>query len=302
MVIDVFGRQIDTFPEKGTTVYFNGMEIHAGGCTLNTGIAAAKLGMDVAVLGAVGDDSFGDVLIDTLHDNGVDAKGVVRKSESTGFSFVMVPQDGERRIYHTGGANSSYCLSDVEMDTVRKSKILHVAGASLMPMLDGRPTATLLENCQNEGILTSMDPVYQEGISEIILPCLEHLDIFLPNNDESVHITNLKDPEDQLRFYLDHGVKIAGIKLGGEGAVISDGTETIKLGVYSVEPTDTCGAGDAFIAGFLFGRARNWNIEDCAKFATAVAAFCIQSVGATTGVARAEKVQAFMKDNEVRVL
>jgi len=298
-VVDVFGKPIDKFPEKGTTVYFDGMEIHTGGCALNTGIDAAKIGMDVAVLGAVGNDFFGNVLMDTLRDNGVDTKGVVRKPQSTGFSFVMVPPDGSRRIYHTRGANSSYCLADVEMDIVRDSKILHVAGASLLPAIDGKPTADLLKKCQSEGILTSMDPVYQEGISECILPCLEHLDIFLPNNDESKHITGLKIPSEQLRFYLDHGVKIAGIKMGEKGVLVSDGTEVIKLGIYSVESADTCGAGDAFISGFLFGKTRGWNIEDCAKFATAVAAFCVQSVGTTTGIPKSEKIRIFMNDNKL---
>ena len=75
-VADALGRPIDTIPEKARLQLFDRMELHTGGCAVNTGIAMAKLGMNVGVIGKVGDDGFGDFLIKVLSSHGVDTKGV----------------------------------------------------------------------------------------------------------------------------------------------------------------------------------------------------------------------------------
>ena len=142
-------------------------------------------------------------------------------------------------------------------------------------------------------------PVYKTYIADIIVPCLPYLDIFLPNNDESEHIKGLKNPEQQLQFYLDNGVKIAGVKLGKKGVWISNGKDKFKLGVFDVPVADTCGAGDAFIAGFIYGIIKKWNLVDVAKFATATAAHCVQSVGATSGIVSASEIERFKRLNDL---
>lgn len=92
----------------------------------------------------------------------------------------------------------------------------------------------LLRFARANGVLTSMDPVVKPGISDIIIPCLPYLDVFLPNSDESFHITGLKEPEEQLRFYLDAGVRLVGIKIGGEGCLISNGKDIFQVSVSKI--------------------------------------------------------------------
>ncbi len=302
IVVDVFGKTIDRFPDKGTSEYFETLEMHPGGCAYNTGVDAGRLGLRVSVLGKLGHDWFGDYVVQALDKEGVDRSGVCRSYEaSTAFSFIMVPPDGQRRIYHTPGVNSTYGLTDVPRGTVQRSRILHVAGASLLPALDGEPTVALLRFARANGVQTSLDPVVQPGIGHLILPCLPYLDVFLPNYDESLYITGLKKPEDQLRLYIDGGVKLAGIKLGAEGSLIGDGKDTIRLGIYDVRVIDTCGAGDAFVAGFLYGVLQNWDTEMIGRFATAAAAFCVQAIGATTAMPPAPIILDFMEKNEISV-
>lgn len=300
LVLDVFGKAIDRFPEKGTSAYFETMEIHPGGCAYNTGVDAARLGLKVSVLGKVGTDAFGDVMTLHLKQERVDTSGVCRSAESnTAFSFVMVPEDGQRRLYHTMGVNRTYAIQDVDRAIIAASKVLHVAGAALMPSLDGAPTVELLRDAQSQGVITSLDPVFKPGIADVILPCLPHLDILLPNRDESVDITGLSDPIEQLRFYLDKGVGVVGIKLGPEGVLIGNGCETLRIGVYDVPVADTCGAGDAFVAGYLHGVVQGLMMEQAARFATATAAFCVQAVGATTAIPCAAHVETFMAQHEL---
>ena len=146
-----------------------------------------------------------------------------------------------------------------------------------------------------------MDPVFKRDIAELIVPALPYLDIFLPNNDESEFITGLKEPEDQLAFYLDRGVGIAGIKMGEKGVMVSNGKERFNLGIYHVDVSDTCGAGDAFIAGFIYGTLHEWSLVQTAKFATATAAHCVHSEGATSGIIVADEILKFMSENRLEV-
>jgi len=301
LVLDLFGKSINAFPDKGTSLYFDTLETNPGGCAYNTGVDAAHLGLRVAVQGRVGRDSAADALLEALQREGISTQSIRRGDENTGFSFIMVPDDGQRRIYHIRGANTRFGPTDLDLDAIQQSKVCHVAGASLMPALDGEPTLDLLRFCREHGVLTSLDPVFREDIADLIVPTLPLLDIFLPNREESVHITGLTEPQDQLKFYLDRGAGIAGIKMGGDGVLISDGTECFQLGVYPVEAVDTCGAGDAFIAGFIYGFLQQWSLLDSARFASATAACCVEALGATTGVPNAEMVLEYMARNKIDI-
>ena len=236
-------------------------------------------------------------LLDFLQKENVSVDNIARGKENTGYSFVMIPESGQRRIYHTPGALNTYCFDDIDFDSIEDSKIMHIAGSALMPKLDGTPTVELLKFCKEKNVLTSMDPVFKRDIADIIVPALPYLDIFLPNNDESEHITGLAEPEEQLKFYLDKGVGIAGIKMGEKGVLISNGKEKFEMGIFNVDVVDTCGAGDSFIAGFLYGILKEWDLNKIAEFATATAAHCIQSIGATPGVIDADKILKFMNKN-----
>ena len=299
LVLDLYGKEINAFPGKGTSIYFDTLATNPGGCAYNTGVDAARLGLHVAVQGRVGKDAFADIMLNALQDEKIHTQSVSRGEENTGFSFVMIPDDGQRRIYHTRGANKSFGPSHLDLDAIRHSRVLHIAGATLMPALDGEPIFELLQFCRDHGVITSLDPVYREDIADLILPALPLLDIFLPNRQESVHITGFAEPEDQLKFYLDRGVKIAGIKMGEDGVLISDGSECFKLGIYPEEVVDTCGAGDAFIAGFIYSHLRQWSLLKSARFASAAAAFCVKTLGATTGIPDAAAVSDYVEAHKI---
>ena len=300
LVLDIFGSPIDCFPKKGTSEYFDKVEVHPGGCAYNTGVDLAKIGMKTVILGKLGTDVFGDIILEAMKRDNVDVSQIKRShDESTAVSFVMLPCDGQRRIYHTYGVNASFGFEDICLETITGPAMLHIAGASLMPSLDGKPTVDLLRLAKENGVITSLDPVVKEGIKDLILPCLPYLDIFLPNNDESFYITGLSDPLKQLEFFMKRCPGITGIKLGSEGSIIFDGEKVLRFGVYDVPVIDTCGAGDAFIAGFLYGIHEGWNIEITAKFATAAASLCVGSVGATTAISHAGKILEFVREHEL---
>lgn len=302
LVLDIFGKQIDEFPAPGTSLFFDTMQVHPGGCAYNTGVDATRLGLDVAILGMVGEDPFGDVLIQKIVGERAHAQGVVRTAAaSTSCSFVMVPGSGQRRIYTSFGANGVLSYDDVDLSIVESSRVLHIGGASMLSTLDGEQTKKLLQYAKGAGVVTCMDPVYRRDSGDVLAPCLPYLDYFLPNSDESAIITGYSDPMDQLKYYLDKGVKTAAVKLGEHGCVVSDGKVAYRLGVYSVPVLDTCGAGDAFVAGFLYGVIKRRELRECAKFASATASYCVRELGTTTAIPDAATVEAFMAEHPILV-
>jgi sugar/nucleoside kinase (ribokinase family) len=302
LVLDVFGKSIEDFPVPGTSVFFDSMEVHPGGCAYNTGVDMARLGLKVSVMGLVGNDAFGRLLLDYLEQEKVDVSCVKKTNNSgTSFSFVMIPENGQRRIYTSFGANGILSKQDVELERIRNSRLFHIGGACMLSALDGIPEKELFEYAQANGVLTCMDPVNRAESAPLLVQCLPYLDYFFPNTEESVFITGLNDPLDQLHYYIDKGVKTAGIKTGGTGSLVSDGKTIWKSGIYNVPVADTCGAGDAFVAGFLYSALQGWSAPESAKFASAVASLCVSAIGTTSAIPSANKVTEFMKSQSLPV-
>lgn len=298
LVADVVGKPIDTYPERGRLQLVERMELHSGGCAANTGVSLAKIGIRTAVIGKVGNDGFGDFLVQVLQKHGIDTRGVKRdEKEATSATMVMVHSDGERSFLHYIGANAALHLEDVDMDIVRQSKVLHVAGALVMPGIDGEPTAELLRRAKEMGIITSFDTVWNtsSGWMNTVKPCLPYVDYMIPSIEEAKMLTGKEHPEDIAQVFLDHGVKVVGLKMGERGCYIRTADAKISIPRYQVEAVDALGAGDAFAAGFLTGVVKGWDLEQTGRFANAVGALCVTALGATTGVRSLEETLDFMQ-------
>lgn len=297
LVADVVGKPVDVYPERGRLNLVDRMELHSGGCAANTGVSLAKIGVKTAVIGKVGTDGFGDFLIQVLQKHGIDTRGVKRdEKEATSATMVMVHSDGERSFLHYIGANAALRLEDVEMDIVRESKVLHIAGALVMPGIDGEPTAELLRRAKEMGIITSFDTVWNtsSGWMNTVRPCLPYVDYMIPSIEEAKMLTGRSEPEDIAQVFLDHGVKVVGLKMGERGCFIRSAEVKLAIPRYQVQAMDALGAGDAFAAGFLTGLVKGWDLEQTGRFANAVGALCVTALGATTGVRSLEETLAFM--------
>ena len=300
VVADVVGKPIDRLPERGRLMLVDRIELHSGGNAANTGIALAKLGVHTAIVSKVGNDGFGDFLMQRFAQNGIDTGGLARDPvEATSCTMVMVQEDGERSFIHYFGANATLALADVDFERVRNSKILHIAGALVMPALDGEPTAELLRRAKAAGVTTAYDTVWDaKGLwMQKAAPALPYVDYMLPSFEEARMLAGgLDTPEEVAQFLLDAGVKVVGLKLGEGGCYFrtADGTE-FRIPAYPVEAVDALGAGDSFVAGFLTGLVQGWDVERCARFATAVGACCVTALGATTGIRSFEETLAFME-------
>jgi len=298
IVADVVGRPLRTLPDPGRLVLVDEMSLHTGGCAVNTATALARLDAPVAVIGKVGSGPLGDFLLHKLEERGIDTRGISRDPQvGTSASMVMVDPDGERRFVHYIGANARLTLSDVDFDIIAGACMLHVAGALVLPGMDGEPTATLLQKAQSLGVTTFMDTVWDDTgrWMDLIGPCLPHLDYFVPSLPEAQALTRLREPKDVARALLDGGVDNVALKMGADGCLVmtSDG-KSLLVPAFEVEVVDATGAGDAFAAGFIAGVWQGWPIEQSARLANAVGALCVTGIGATGGVRSLAETLSFI--------
>jgi sugar/nucleoside kinase (ribokinase family) len=296
-VADVMAKAIDEIPDWDRLGTFDHIEHHIGGCAVNTGVDLVRLGAKVAVSSCLGRDGAGAFVKQRLADSGVDTRGLVETDEAaSSYTFVMIGSDGRRRYLHHVGANALFTESQVPEGLLASARVLHMGGSLLMPAMDGEPTARLLAKARERDVITAMDTAFNPNVDSraLIEPCLPYLDIFIPSVEEARAITGEEHPEDMLDWFTRYPLRVLGIKLGEEGCIIEAEGERTRYPAYKVPVVDGSGAGDAFMAGFLYGQLQGWETMRCAQFANATAAQCVQAIGCSAGVPAAEAVEAFL--------
>lgn len=291
-VVDVLGRPIDRFPEKGKLELFDQLEIHAGGCANNTAIALSRLGVSVGAMGKIGNDHFGDLVLQNLTADKVDTVGIQREANAnTSFTFVAIASDGERSFCHYIGANGELSEDDLNWDVIKTAKILHIAGALVMPKFDGQPMANVLQKAKTFGITTSLDTAWDATGKwlETLEPCLPFVDIFLPSLTEAEHLTSTSELREITKFLRNYGISTIGIKMGERGSYVSTPEEELFVPAYSVNVVDATGAGDAYVAGFLAGTVKEWDLKKITELASATGAACVTAIGTTAGIKNLEE-------------
>jgi len=302
LVVDVIARSVDTIPEKGKLSLVDKISVHTGGCAVNTAIDLAKIGEDVGLIGLVGNDSFGDILINTLKKEKVDIRGLKSTDNAnTSASVVLSDNDGERSFLHCLGTNRIFTDKDVDIEVIKDCDILFVAGALLMPQFDGEPTARILKKAQELGKYTILDTAWDSTgrWMKSIGPCLPYLDLFIPSIEEAVMLSGEEDEKKIAKFFIEQGAKNVVIKMGSKGCFIKNDKEEIYVKSFEVDAVDTTGAGDSFVAGFITGLINGWNMKSCGEFANAVGAHCVTQVGASSGIKSRKEILKFIEDRRI---
>lgn len=301
VVADVWGRPIDDQPEHGRLMLVADMGMSIGGCAANTGIGLAKMDVDTAIIGKVGDDGFGSFVREAMEAEGVATGGIgVAEDANTSATMIMIDSEGERTFIHCIGANATMRPEDIDMDLVSEAEIFHFAGALVMPGFDGEPAASVMKAAQEAGTTTALDVVWDDTgrWMELLGPVLPHTDIFLPSLPEAVEITGKDDPGEAAKVLMDHGVKTVGLKMGEEGCYVRTADREIRVPAFTIDAVDGTGSGDAFVAGFILGTLAGWDLEDVAHMANAVGALCVTAPGATAGLRSFEETIDFLIEQD----
>jgi hypothetical protein len=178
LVADSIARPVEALPAHGSLALVEEVTLRGGGCAVNTASVLAGLGLDAGVAGKVGLDPFGDFLLGLLDSRGVDRAGVVvDPAVPTAASVVLVDSAGARPFLHLPGANGRLRREDLDTELLFATRALHLAGALVMPALDGEPTAQLLAEARGHAVLTSLDTVWDAtGRWERVVPARPLLD------------------------------------------------------------------------------------------------------------------------------
>lgn len=299
MVADAVAKPVMEMPERGKLVLVDDLQLQSGGCATNTGNALGKLGIDTAIIGKVGQDGFGDFLINTVHSFGVKTQGIKRDSSvNTSATLVMVAEDGERSFIHYIGANARLREEDVDFSLIKGAKILHVAGALLMPGFDGQPSARIMKRAKEMGVKTALDTAWDSTgrWMETLEPCLYHTDIFLPSIEEAKMLAGEDDPSKIADKFLGYGIQVVGLKMGSKGCYVKSQDEEFFVPAFNVKAVDATGAGDSFVAGFLAGAVKGLSLRDCAVLGNAVGASSVTAIGASTGILSWDDTLKFIKE------
>jgi sugar/nucleoside kinase (ribokinase family) len=286
LVADAVARPVDEAPSGNTLQLVDEIAIEVGGSALNTACCLRRWGQRVAVFGKVGGDALGDWLLASMDEHGIDRTGVIRSpDEATSASLVLVDSKAERAFIHSMGANGTLATGELDLDRLLEADALHVAGALVLPELDGEPMAELLARACDAGLLTSLDTTFDPaGRWERVHPCLPYCDVLAPGIEEARGITGEIHPEDVAAALLERGVGRVALTMGEQGSWVADRHESFHTPAFPVSAVDGTGAGDAFAAAFLLGTLRGWPLQRTADVASSAGALATTRVGATAGV------------------
>lgn len=233
-----------------------------GGAPANTAVGLAKLGIKVGYMGKVGNDPFGDFLIDTLQKNGVDTSGVVKdRVAKTTLAFVSLESNGERSFtfYRNPGADEQFFPEEINEELLARAKIFHFG--SLLQIRDPSKNATekALKIAKENKIFISYDPNYREPLwpdknlpIETILSTIPHASFLKINGEEMEILTGEKDPQKAIEI-LPVKNQLVVVTLGEKGCYYNYNGISSYVNGFKVDVVDTTGAGDAFDAGALHG-------------------------------------------------
>jgi ribokinase len=285
-------------PEPGETVIGDRYWMGMGGKGANQAVGACRLGADVSMVGRVGDDLFGQRMLETLRGYGVDCEAIQTDAHTgSGVALVVVDRVPENVIVVVPGANMCVTPEDVEASAEK----LQAADVLMMQLEIPLETIERAMDVARAGeTFCILNPAPARPLPERIL---RKAHLLTPNQNEAKLLTGL--PADTLegagaagKALLDMGAQAVILTLGPLGALLVRPSGCIHLdGVRIEDAIDTTGAGDAFMGGLAVAIAEGKSLEDATRFANVNGALSTRRPGATPSMPDRQEVEAFIRSH-----
>ncbi|MFQ5951013.1 MAG: carbohydrate kinase family protein [Candidatus Geothermarchaeales archaeon] len=268
-------------PLKGQVVQAQRIETHFGGVGGNIAVALSRLGLDVALVGSVGRETWGDRALRNLREEGVNLELISRQDKNTGLWAVLVDASGERTMIGDRGANVYHEWSNSTEDVVLNSRAIHISGYTFLEQGQARLSKTALELGGDVGATTIVDlDGFAQRDGDEIVSRIDHLVQYLLMNEEEGRLAvGSLSKRKLLEFQEAIGASALVVKRGALGSLACNDGTTTMIESFGVRAVDTTGAGDAFDAGFIFAILRGLSVEDSCVMGNALAAFKCQGRG-----------------------
>jgi sugar/nucleoside kinase (ribokinase family) len=259
------------------------MSLAIGGSASITAVAAARLGLSVALVAAVGADPAGELMLDQLAREGVDVAAVVVRDEAPTGMTVALSQGRDRAILTALGAMASLTAADIPAALLARARHVHASSYFLLEESLGPGLADVLSAARKAGATTSLDtnwdPSGRWG-DDRLSAALAQTDVLLPNEAEALRLSGQANLATAARALGAAGPRLV-VKLGERGALCADGPEQRRVSLPPVVPVDATGAGDCFNAGLIAGLLDGLPLPQAAALGCAVGALSTRAPGGT---------------------
>lgn len=280
--VDLILNNIHSFPKMGAEILADEMALTLGSSSAIFASNISTLGIKTAFLGKIGNDIFGELIIDSLAKKNVDTSMVQRSTSSKTGATIVLNFDNDRAMVTHPGAMEDLLVSEIKGENLLNARHLHVSSIFLQPNLK-KDIVQLFQRAKNFGLTTSLDvqwdPVEKWDIDLNAL--LPFVDVFLPNNYELSAITGNKNIEESLKM-LSHVANIITVKQGVKGSLCYQKSVLIEAKPFlNCEVVDAIGAGDSFNAGFISAFLQEMTLKDCLQMGNIMGAINTTGVGGT---------------------
>ena len=188
-------ERLEDVLSPGKLVEMREADVHTGGSVANTGLAMKILGADVTLMGEIGRDAFGDIVLNILKQYDAESGMLISDQLSTSYSVVIAIPGIDRIFLHNPGANSAFKSDDISDDQLKDVSLFHFGYPPLMKSMyenDGTELVNLMKRMKAAGIATSMDMAAVDAASEagkadwekILSQALPFVDFFVPSVEE----------------------------------------------------------------------------------------------------------------------
>lgn len=293
--------------QKNTLDRVTTFEKMAGGAPLNAAAVMNQFGVESYFMGAIGDDPFGNYLVKTINQLGVNSSLIQVSDLFTSFAFVSIDKEGERDFVFNRGADE--VLKVIEYGALTDFDVFHFSSATAF--LGGsleQSYLKLLEFATSNDKLIVFDPNYRHDLFKYqVEKFIESSKNFISKShivklslEEMELITGSSDLKQAAIKILELGCKYVIITLGSDGALLASATNQRLISSISIDQVDTTGAGDAFI-GYIVSQVvkldviRFEDIANIVKKANIVGALTATKVGAISAIPTEEEIKKHYK-------
>jgi 2-dehydro-3-deoxygluconokinase len=264
--------------------------LRIAGAESNFGIALARLGVPVTWVSRVGADPFGDVVVGTLAEEGLDVRYVKRDPAAPTGVFFKQRSGGKSRVlyYRKGSAATRLAPGDVPGAALDNAALVHLTGIT-MALSDTARTLVVetAQRAHERGVTVVFDPNWRPALwespaeaSTAHAAVLPYVDWYLCGLDEGNVLFETESADELVAAVHGAGAGDAAVRVGARGALVREGSLLHEVPPARVEAVrDEIGAGDGFAAGFAYGLLHGWRAVHCAHAGNVVAAAALAGTG-----------------------
>ena len=283
---DILGR-LQAFPAVDQKTELNQLDFQGGGPVATALVALARYGVPVAFLGRTGSDDYGQQIRAGLWAEKVDCRALlVDEGKTSQVAFIAVDGKGHRNIFWHRGTARPLTADEVDVDLVRKAKVLHLDG------LHREASLYAAQNAREIGAVTVLDGGTLRDGSQELLPYIDHPVVSEKFAEQLLPGDSIVN---QLEALLDHGAQAVTVTCGEKGSWTRErGGEPFHQPAFNVEALDTTGCGDVFHGAYIYGLLQGWDLRQTVRFSAAAAALKSRRLGGRTGIVSISDVNSML--------